>query len=89
MSLDSSPAFLDGHHQKDATLEYFDALYDVANENATVVFDDVNGYSSGMDEAWNEISADPRVDLSVLTDRIGFAMVKSSISEPERLSLPY
>jgi predicted O-methyltransferase YrrM len=82
-------AFLDGHHQKDATLEYFDALYDVANEDAIVVFDDVNGYSSGMDEAWDEISADPRVDLSVLTNRIGFAVVKSSISEPERLSLPY
>ncbi|WP_394740198.1 O-methyltransferase [Natronococcus roseus] len=82
-------AFLDGHHQKEATLEYFDALYDVANEGAIVVFDDVNDYSAGMDEAWDEISADPRVDLSVLTDRVGFAVVNSSISEAERVSLPY
>lgn len=82
-------AFLDGHHQKDATLEYFDALYEFANEDAIVVFDDVNGYSAGMDEAWDEIRADPRVDLSVLTNRIGFAVVNSSVSDSVRFSLPY
>ncbi|NKE37719.1 hypothetical protein GWG54_18295 [Natronococcus sp. JC468] len=82
-------AFLDGHHQKDATLEYFDALYEFANEDAIIAFDDVNGYSDGMDEAWAEIRADPRVDLSVLTNRTGFVVVNSAISDPKRFSLPY
>ncbi|ELY56369.1 methyltransferase [Natronococcus jeotgali DSM 18795] len=82
-------AFLDGHHQKDATLEYFDALYEFANEDAIIAFDDVNGYSDGMDEAWAEIRADPRVDLSVLTNRTGFVVVNSSVSDPKRFSLPY
>ena len=82
-------AFLDGHHQKDATLEYFDALYEFANGGAVIVFDDVNGYSEGMDEAWDEIRTDLRVDLSVSTNRVGLAVVKSSIVDPERFSLPY
>jgi len=73
-------AFLDGHHQKDATLEYFDALAESVTANAVVVFDDVNGYSEGMTEAWTSICADSRVDLSVLTDRYGLVLLKSDIS---------
>lgn len=82
-------AFLDGHHQKDAVLEYFDGLYDIAKDNSAVVFDDVNGYSEGMDEAWEAICEDPRVGISVRTNNYGFVLIKSDVTNLSHFSLPY
>lgn len=70
-------AFLDGHHNEDATIEYFDALCEIATDNALIVFDDVFGYSEGMTRAWETIRADERVSLAVSTRRYGLAVVNS------------
>lgn len=82
-------AFLDGHHQKDATLKYFRALATTAKKNAVIVFDDVNGYSEGMDDAWQKIREDQQVDLSVLTPRYGFVLLNSDLSDKLHFELPY
>ncbi|WP_114575813.1 O-methyltransferase [Saliphagus sp. LR7] len=81
-------AFLDGHHNHEATLEYFEALYELADPGAVVVFDDVVGYSEGMDGAWRTIAADPRVELSVTTERYGIAVLKAGIPEKRDFSVP-
>lgn len=57
-------AFLDGNHQKDATLRYFDILYPKLHNNSVLVFDDIR-WSEGMKEAWQIICKDPRVTVSI------------------------
>lgn len=81
-------AFLDGHHNREATLEYFERLYELAEPGAVVVFDDVVGYSEGMDGAWRTIAADPRVELSVTTERYGISVLKAGLPEKRDLTVP-
>jgi predicted O-methyltransferase YrrM len=56
-------AFVDGHHQERATLEYFELLAPHAR-GALLVFDDIR-WSDGMLSAWERIAADPRIALAV------------------------
>ena len=44
-------AWIDGHHRRDATLSYFEAIRPRLNEGALVAFDDIR-WSSEMLEAW-------------------------------------
>jgi len=50
-------AFIDGHHDKDATIEYFNIIKPFLNKNAIIVFDDIS-WSDGMQEAWQKIIKD-------------------------------
>lgn len=58
-------AFIDGHHDKDATLEYFSKIKPFLNKDAIVVLDDIS-WSNGMKEAWDIIKVDK--DLSHVED---------------------
>lgn len=53
-------AFIDGHHDKKATLDYYKKIKPYLNKNAIVIFDDIS-WSEGMKEAWNEILKDPTI----------------------------
>jgi predicted O-methyltransferase YrrM len=64
-------AFVDGHHQEEATLAYFELLLPRA-PRAALVFDDIR-WSDGMLRAWERIAGDPRVELAVDLDRYGIA----------------
>ena len=44
--------YIDGHHEKAATLHYFDRLIPHLSDGCLVIFDDVH-WSLGMVEAWN------------------------------------
>lgn len=55
-------AFIDGHHDRDATLRYFDILLPHLAKQAVVIFDDIN-WSPGMQEAWAKIQTNQRVQL--------------------------
>lgn len=81
-------AFLDGHHNGEATLEYFDRLYDLAEPSSVIVFDDVIGYSEGMAEAWERIARDDRVDASIVTERYGIALLKTGLDRKLDLTIP-
>jgi len=50
-------AFIDGHHDRDATLEYFEQIKPFLSKNALVLFDDIS-WSEGMKEAWKTIKED-------------------------------
>ena len=56
--------FVDGNHQKDATLKYFEWCLPKVHENTMLIFDDIY-WSEGMKEAWAEIKAHPRVTVTV------------------------
>jgi predicted O-methyltransferase YrrM len=67
-------AFVDGHHDGDATLAYFEQLAPSLSEDALLVFDDVS-WSRGMAKAWERIRSDERVSLSVDLFQIGLCVV--------------
>jgi predicted O-methyltransferase YrrM len=56
--------FVDGNHQKDATLKYFEWCLPKAHENTLLVFDDIY-WSRGMKGAWEVIKAHPQVTITV------------------------
>lgn len=47
-------AFIDGHHDKEATLQYFKQILPFMNKGGVMLFDDI-AWSEGMKEAWREI----------------------------------
>jgi predicted O-methyltransferase YrrM len=57
-------AYIDGHHDGRATLEYFEMVLDAIDGPALVVLDDI-GISRGMRDAWNAIRRHPRVGGAV------------------------
>jgi predicted O-methyltransferase YrrM len=53
-------AFIDGHHQYQPTLDYFNAIWQHSTEGAVFIFDDIR-WSDGMAQCWRKIQHDPRV----------------------------
>lgn len=47
-------AFIDGHHNKEATLAYFKQILPFMSGGGVMLFDDI-AWSKGMKEAWQEI----------------------------------
>ncbi|HTD98668.1 MAG TPA: class I SAM-dependent methyltransferase [Mucilaginibacter sp.] len=67
--------FVDGNHQKDATLRYFEWCLPKVHENTLLIFDDIY-WSEGMKEAWAEIKAHPQVTVTVDLFWIGLVFFK-------------
>jgi predicted O-methyltransferase YrrM len=63
-------AFLDGHHEEEATLRYFGRLLPHLHEKSIVVVDDIN-WSRGMRQAWEQIRHHEEVSLTVDLFRMG------------------
>jgi predicted O-methyltransferase YrrM len=76
-------AFIDGHHDGRATLEYFDRIHPSLTEGAAVVFDDIR-WSSGMRSAWRALENDSRVRLAVDLRRMGLCVVGAGSAEAQR-----
>jgi predicted O-methyltransferase YrrM len=68
--------FVDGNHQKDATLKYFEWCLPKVHENTLLIFDDIY-WSKGMKEAWAEIKAHPKVTITVDLFWIGLVFFKT------------
>ena len=56
--------FIDGNHNKQNTLAYFQVLKERATNNTILIFDDIY-WSQEMTEAWREIYAQPEVTVSI------------------------
>ncbi len=50
-------AFIDGHHDEEATIKYFEQIKPFLSKSAILVFDDIS-WSEGMIKAWNHIKND-------------------------------
>lgn len=66
-------AFIDGHHQYQPTLDYFDLIYKNASDEAVFVFDDIN-WSPGMKRAWQEIKNDERLAVAADFGSVGIGV---------------
>ena len=58
--------FIDGNHQKEATLTYFSKLLPHTHNDSIVILDDIH-WSKGMQDAWKEIKQHPQVRVSIDT----------------------
>ena len=67
-------AFIDGHHDEQATLDYLEQIIPYLSETAILVFDDIS-WSKGMKRAWRAIELDRRVALSCNLHRIGICVM--------------
>ncbi len=79
--------FVDGHHDGDATVEYFEMLIPHLAPRAFVVFDDI-AWSDGMRQAWSRISRDSRTALSVDLGQIGVTLLDSAAKRSRRYRVP-
>lgn len=67
--------FVDGNHQKEATIKYFEWCLPKVHENTMLIFDDIY-WSKGMKEAWAQIKAHPQVTVTVDLFWIGLVFFK-------------
>lgn len=67
-------AFIDGHHDEKATLNYFQRFLPHLTDEAVLVFDDIR-WSDGMQRAWQAISAHERVEIAVDMVHLGLCVM--------------
>jgi len=68
--------YIDGNHQRDATLRYFEWCLPKVHEGTMLIFDDIY-WSDGMKQAWEQIKAHPRVSATVDLFWIGLVFFKT------------
>ncbi len=66
--------FIDGDHQLEPTLAYFNYFVNRLPDNAVLVFDDIN-WSADMQKAWLEITQHPRVTVAIDFFYLGFVFL--------------
>lgn len=80
--------FLDGNHNKAATLRYFDKILPFCNDHTIIVLDDIY-WSEGMTAAWKEIEKHVAVTLSIDLFDIGIVFLSKNLSKQQVSYIPY
>lgn len=68
-------AFIDGNHQKEPTIRYFQQCLEKCHNDSVLLFDDIY-WSKGMAEAWENIKADERVTVSLDLFQVGIVFLR-------------
>jgi predicted O-methyltransferase YrrM len=71
-------AFIDGNHQENATIKYFEKILKKCNEDSIIVIDDIY-WSMGMNQAWNKIKKYQEVSCTIDLFQIGLVFLKPSM----------
>ena len=69
--------FIDGNHQYESTLAYFDYALAHSHDNSFIIFDDIH-WSEGMEKAWGEICTSPHIHVSMDLFQFGIVCKKST-----------
>ncbi|MBX2954891.1 MAG: class I SAM-dependent methyltransferase [Cyclobacteriaceae bacterium] len=75
--------FIDGNHQYEPTINYFNQLKNNYAKQAIILFDDIN-WSKGMQNAWGEIIKDKHVSLSVDMYKLGIIVIEMDKPDHEK-----
>lgn len=67
--------YFDGHHNKEATIQYFEALLPKAHNDSIFIFDDIY-WSKEMTEAWEYIKSHNTVTVTVDCFHLGFVFFR-------------
>ncbi len=81
-------AFIDGNHAFKPTMAYFESLLAVVQDHTILVFDDIH-WSEEMEEAWAQISAHPRVTLSIDLFFIGVVFFRKEFAQKQEVSIRF
>ena len=68
--------YIDGNHNKEKTLRYFETLLKQSTNDSVFIFDDIY-WSPQMTEAWQEIIKHPKVTVSIDTFYWGLVFFRS------------
>lgn len=68
-------AFLDGHHTKEPTLDYFEQCLAKAHNDSLIILDDIH-WSRGMEAAWQAVQDHPRVTVTVDLFKFGLVFLR-------------
>jgi hypothetical protein len=74
--------FIDGHHEKRATIHYFERLSSYLNPGAIVIFDDIS-WSQDMRDGWMYLSS-----LSCFSHAIDCSAIGVCIWDPSHSNRP-
>jgi predicted O-methyltransferase YrrM len=69
-------AFIDGNHAKGPTLEHVEQCLTRAHNDTVLVLDDIH-WSRGMEEAWEQVKAHPRVTVTIDLYNMGLVFLRS------------
>ncbi len=72
--------FLDAHHDKNATIEYFETLLPYLSDNCIIVFDDIR-WSRGMKKAFSLITENPRIRFVFDLKEMGVCILAPETTE--------
>ena len=72
--------FIDGNHQENPTIAYFEEILKFTNNESIFIFDDIH-WSCGMENAWNYIKSHQRTTLSIDLFFVGIVFVKTELSK--------
>jgi predicted O-methyltransferase YrrM len=67
--------FIDGNHQKEPTIRYFQQCLDKCHNDSVLLFDDIY-WSKGMAEAWENIKTDERVTVTLDLFQVGIVFLR-------------
>lgn len=80
--------FIDGNHQYKSTIRYFKILKNYCTDSCVFIFDDIR-WSKEMSSAWQEISSDKDINVSIDLYKIGMAFIKKEIKVKQHFVLRY
>ena len=75
--------YIDGNHNKDDTIQYFDSLLDHIQEQSVMILDDIY-WSPSMTEAWEKIIQHPKVITSINTFYWGLLFFKPAFKQANK-----
>jgi predicted O-methyltransferase YrrM len=67
--------YIDGNHQKQATLDYFELLLPTISNDTVWIFDDIH-WSAEMEETWEIIKNHPKVTVTIDTFQWGLVFFR-------------
>lgn len=79
-SISPGLVYLDGNHQYQATINYFNMLISHCQEDSVLIFDDIY-WSAGMKKAWKEIIAHRQVSASVDLFMFGLVFFRTGMTK--------
>ena len=81
-------AFIDGHHLKDPTLDYFEQLLNHSTHSTILIFDDIH-WSTEMEAAWAVIKQHPAVTLSIDLFFIGIVFFNPDFNYKQQFTIRF
>ena len=78
--------YIDGNHEKRATLDYFERLKPHLSQNGIVLFDDIH-WTTDMEEAWQMITQCHGFSYTIDLGRIGLGIRNRKTAHTKTYSL--